>query len=57
MKIEIEHAYRDEFKKLQEECDRQTEKNKEVIKLESEQKFVEELRKVGTFTSVDRSKN
>lgn len=51
MKIEIEHTYRDEFRKLQEEYDGKTEKNKEVIKLESEKKFVEELRKVGAFAS------
>ena len=57
MKIEIEHAYTDEFKKLQEEYDRQSEKNKQVIKLENEQKFVEELRKVGTVASVGRKYN
>ena len=46
MKVELEHAYKDELKRVQEESNRQTERSNEVIKLQIEQKFVEELRKV-----------
>ncbi len=46
MKIEIESTYKDEMIKLQEEHDRQTERKVEVVRLETEKRFVEELRKV-----------
>ena len=52
MKVELECTYKDELRKLQEENERQTERDKEAIKLQIEQKFVEELRKVTAFTVV-----
>ncbi len=46
MKQEIEWTYREELAKVREEDGRQHKQNVEVVRLEVEQKFVDELRKV-----------